>query len=133
MPIKIEDKLHKDFAYQMLQYEFYKKLSCKFWTYMPFGEYRTPTTAGLLKSKGTKTGVPDYLFINVPNTDIDHYIWLEFKRPKIEPKKPAGTQSESQKVFQGLFANSQNTRYYVVYSIKEAEDILIKEGILVVE
>ena len=129
MKINTEDQLHKSFAHQILHYEFYKKLHCTFWTYMPFGEYRTPTTGSLLKSKGTKTGVPDYLFIKTID-NINYFIWLEFKRPKIDSKKVAGKQSDSQKDFERLFSESKNTRYYVVHSIEEAEKRLIQEEII---
>ena len=47
----IEDKIHKDFAAMIRQYELYKKLNCAFWSYDSTGEKRTAMTASLLKAK----------------------------------------------------------------------------------
>lgn len=134
-----EDIMHKQFGTLMRQYEGYKKLNCVFASYMPFGEKRTLQTASLLKAKFTKTGVPDYLFIvqktagpyNTFETRPveEHFIWLEFKKPKTLSAK--GKQSDSQKEFEKKFKYSVNSRYYLVYSVEEAVKILEKEQILI--
>lgn len=145
-----EDKIHKNFAALVRQYEGYGKLKCDYWSYDASGEKRTAMTASLLKSKGLRSGKSDYLFIknkvcgrrsnNEPLFET-HYLWLEMKKPKTgridfsksnTPKiwSPAGKQSEDQKKFGDIFSNSTNSRYALVYSVEEAINILIEEGIL---
>ena len=114
---------HKHFANTIKQYEFYKKLNCVFWTYSASGEYRKLTTGALLKAKGLKTGFPDYHFIYRID-GIDHNIFLEFKAGK-------NKQSQSQIDFQNLYKDSKNSFYYVVYSVEEAINILIKHNIII--
>lgn len=121
--IGAEGQLHKNFKKKIEEYIIYKKFSCNPWTYIPSGEYRTLTTGALLKAKGLQTGWADYLFIK--NIDgIDHNIFLEFKAGK-------NKQSQSQITFQSFFKDSKNTFYYVVYSVEEAINILIKHNIII--
>jgi hypothetical protein len=58
------------------------RLCCEpswWWTALPFGEFRTPATAGRLKRMGVRPGLPDFIFIHK-----DRMIaWLELKRGKI--------------------------------------------------
>ncbi len=122
-----EDRMHKQFGGLMRQYEGYGKLKCSYWSYDASGEYRKPATACLLKAKGLNGSRSDYLFI-VQRARYDHYIWIEFKKPKTDT--PAGKQSAGQKEFENNFKDSINSRYYVVYSVEEAIKILEKEGIL---
>lgn len=131
----LEDIMHKQFGGLMRQYEGYGKLNCAYWSYDASGEARTKTTASLLKSKGLNGGKGDYFFIKqqkaliIPGKNaIDHFIWLEFKKPKTTTAK--GKQSDSQKEFESKFKDSINSRYYLVYSVQEAIKILEREGIL---
>lgn len=110
--IGIEDKMHISFGQLIRQYEFYNKLDCNFWSYCPFGEYRTSVTGAMLKKKGTKKGVPDFMFL-----EGNQIIWLEFKTP-------TGKQSKEQKEFQEMCKRADNMFYYVVRSIEEGLKIL---------
>lgn len=121
--IGAEGLLHKHFRNIVCQYEVYKKLKCIFWTYSASGEYRKPTTGALLKAKGLKTGFADYHFIYRID-GIDHNIFLEFKAGK-------NKQSQSQIDFQNLYKDSKNSFYYVVYSVEEAINILIKHNVII--
>lgn len=121
--IGAEGLLHKKFKNTVKEYEFYKKLNCLFWTYSASGEYRKPTTGALLKAKGLKTGFADYHFIYRID-GIDHNIFLEFKAGK-------NKQSQSQIDFQNLYKDSKNSFYYVVYSVEEAINILIKHNVII--
>jgi hypothetical protein len=47
-----------------------------FWTALPFGEYRTPATAGRLKRMGVRGGLPDFVFLHA----LGQTAWLELKR-----------------------------------------------------
>ena len=133
-----EDKIHKDFAALIRQYELYKKLACDFWSYDSTGEKRTVMTASLLKAKGLQSGKADYLFIKNKVCGRKHgcnspifetlYFWIEFKKPKT--KTAAGKQSESQKEFQKIFENSVNSFYFVAYSVKDAIEFLEKNGVI---
>jgi hypothetical protein len=121
--IGAEGLLHKHFANIVRQYEVYKKLNCLFWTYSASGEYRKPTTGALLKAKGLKTGFADYHFIyRIDN--VDHNLFIEFKAGK-------NKQSQSQIDFQNLYKDSKNSFYYVVYSVEEAINILIKHNVII--
>ena len=117
-----EDQMHINFGLLMQHYEFYKKLKCSHWSYQPFGEQRTKLTGALLKKKGTKKGVPDYLFIK-NKEGIAEMIWLEFKAEK-------GKQSEEQLKFQTTCELFKNMNYYMPRSVEEAIKILEKEQIL---
>ena len=133
--IGVEGCLHKQFGSLINKYEALNKLNCIFWTYSAAGEKRTITTASLLKAKGLQSGQPDYHFIKRVNLIYDHLlrnidftIYLEFKKPKTTTAK--GKQSESQKDFEARFKDSDNSKYYVVYSVDQALKVLEKEGIL---
>ena len=121
--IGAEGLLHKHFANTICQYEVYKKLKCIFWTYSASGEYRKPATGALLKAKGLKTGFADYHFIYRID-GIDYNIFLEFKAGK-------NKQSQSQIDFQNLYKESKNSFYYVVYSVEDAINILIKHNVII--
>lgn len=110
--IGIEDKMHISFGQLIQQYEFYSKLDCNFWSYQAGGEKRNISTGAMLKKKGLKRGVPDYLFI-----DGNQLVWLEFKTP-------TGKQSKEQKEFQEMCKATDNMFYYVVRSIEEGLKIL---------
>lgn len=121
-----EDKIHINFGQLIQQYEFYRKLkNCPHWSYQPFGEQRSKLTGGLLKKKGTKKGVPDYLFIK-DNKGIAEMIWLEFKAEK-------GKQSAEQFNFQITCDHMKNMRYYLPRSVEEGLKIIEQEGILITD
>lgn len=46
------------------------------WTHLPFGEYRTPETAGKLKRMGVMPGWPDLLFVSPQGK----HVYVELKR-----------------------------------------------------
>lgn len=121
-----EGKLHKDFANLVRQYEGYKKLNCIRWSYDASGEKRSAITGSLLKAKGLRTGKPDYEFIFkgcINNLPIACYLYIEFKFGQ-------GKQSESQKVFEESVKEFLNIKYYIAYSVEEAINILIDNGII---
>ena len=108
-----EDELHK----QIAQYLFYTIKGDKdFWTYMPFGEKRNIITGALLKAKGTKKGVPDFMILNRKgkNTII---IWLEVKFGK-------NKQSLEQIDFENKTKSMKNEFYFTVYSLEEVKNII---------
>lgn len=144
-----EDNLHKLFANTIRQYEGWKQLDCAWWGYNAAGEKRSIITGSLLKAKGLKSGEADYQFLlkkqsgyslsryyadeygrqrNVPTYSL-HYIYLEFKKPKTS-SSVAGTLSDKQEAFQAMVEDCDNADYYVVYSVQEALEILIKHGII---
>lgn len=121
-----EDKIHVQFGQLIQQYDFYHKLkNCPHWSYQPFGEQRSKLTGGLLKKKGTKKGVPDYLFIKNVN-GVAEFIWLEFKALK-------GKQSDEQFNFQITCEHLKNMTYYLPRSVEEAVKILEQEQILITD
>lgn len=105
-----EDIFHKQIAE-------YLNLSLKdsdyFWTYMPFGEKRTAMTGALLKRKGTKRGVPDFMILK-RKKDITTLLWLEAKCGK-------NKQSEEQIDFEEKTKKQQNEHYFVV---KDLDDVM---------
>lgn len=117
-----EDRMHVQFGQLMLQYEFYNKSKWIFFTYLPFGEQRTKLTGGLLKKKGCKRGVPDFLFIREKNK-VAEMIWLEFKTDK-------GKQSREQFNFQVNCEHVGNMRYYLPRSVEEAVKIVEEIGLI---
>jgi len=121
--IGAEGLQHKQFANIVRQYEAYKQLNCRFWTYSASGEYRKPTTGALLKAKGLKTGFADYMFIYRNTGGLDHLLFIEFKAGK-------NKQSQSQVDFEKLFEESANSFYYVAYSVEEALNILKRHNII---
>ena len=77
-----EDNLHKQIAKYLADCEMAKVFGRSgFWTYMPFGEKRTALTGALLKSKGTKRGVPDFMIL-VRLDNSTEIIWIEAKSEK---------------------------------------------------
>ena len=128
--LKPEDLIHKQFASQINSYQFYGKLNCVFWTYSASGESRSVKTGSLLKSKGLKKGQPDFHFIirkkityGLFERLIDFNVFLEFKAGK-------NKQTAEQLAFQSLFKDSNNSKYFVAYSVDEAISVLEKEGIV---
>jgi hypothetical protein len=57
-----EDALHKQISQYLSILQNQGKI--KFFTYLPFGEKRNYVTGALLKAKGTKRGVPDFMVKN---------------------------------------------------------------------
>lgn len=110
-----EDKLHKDIA-QYLHYMIAGEND--FWTYMPFGEKRNAITGALLKAKGTKRGVPDFMIL-LTRENTTHIIWLEAKCGK-------NKQSLEQKEFENRAKNAYNEKYYVVKSLDDVEEVMKK-------
>lgn len=110
---RYEDILHKEIA-QYLSMKITNNND--FWTYMPFGEKRNAITGALLKAKGTKRGVPDFMILkrNNNNTKI---IWLEVKYGK-------NKQSVEQIDFENKTKNSNNENYYVVFNVEQVKKIL---------
>ena len=111
----LEDELHK----QIAQYLFYTiKSKNDFWTYMPFGEKRNIITGALLKAKGTKKGVPDFLILKRQKTTTK-IIWLEVKTGK-------NKQTQEQIDFENKISGMYNEDYYVIHSIQELKEVLKK-------
>jgi hypothetical protein len=90
-------------------------------TYFPSGEYRFKKTAIILKTKGVKSGVSDFIVRYVKN-GITHFLYLE-------AKCGYNKQDKEQVVFQKLVEVNANERYYVYKSIDELKEILIMEGL----
>lgn len=113
-----EDILHK----QINQYLFFYQRNNKnllFYTYMPFGEKRTLITGSLLKSKGTKKGVPDFLLIFKDKTNKNQsiLIWLECKVGN-------NKQTPEQIDFENMIKQFNNQFYFLVKSVEDLQDIL---------
>lgn len=120
-----EDNLHLDFVAAMKTKILEKKICQNFvrFGYNTAGEYRPIKTACTIKRKHGETGVADYL-VEHRIDGIDHRVYLEFKAGK-------NKQSQSQIDFQNLYKDSKNSFYYVVYSVEEAINILIKHNIII--
>jgi len=129
-----EDYMHLNFVAEMHIKFLQKKISKNFvrYGYNTAGEYRPIKTALTIKRKhgetGVKrkhgeTGVADYL-VQYRIDGIDHTVYLEFKAGK-------NKQSQSQIDFQNLYKDSKNSFYYVVYSVEEAINILIKHNVII--
>ena len=108
-----EDAFHKQIA-NYLNYVITDEND--FFTYLPFGEKRNITTGALLKAKGTKRGVPDFLIIK-RNGNISTFIWIEAKVGK-------NKQSTEQIDFQDKIKKQQNEFYFVVYNLEEVIEII---------
>ena len=118
-----EDKLHKQIANYLFQLEMTKKFgSDGFFTYMPFGEKRSLKTGALLKAKGTKRGVPDFMVICRKGV-YSEFLWVECKSSK-------GTQSPEQKEFEEKTKKQLNEDYIVVKSCEELASYFEKAGII---
>lgn len=117
-----EDLMHKQFGSMVHQYQLMGKLDCSWWSYDASGENRTLKTGALLKAKGLIPGASDYKFKYLKK-NIAYYLYLEFKTSK-------GKQSESQKRFEESCI-AVNEKYYIVRSVKEAIELLIREGIII--
>ena len=110
-----EDKLHKQIGNYLFQLESLGKFGrAGFFTYMPFGEKRDLKTGALLKAKGTKRGVPDFIVI-FRDIEISDLLWIECKSEK-------GKQSLEQKEFELKTKNQINEKYIVIRSLNELED-----------
>lgn len=128
--IGAEGLMHKNFASLIRGYEKIGLLKCLFWTYNASGEKRTITTGSLLKAKGLQRGMADYIFFKEkqaiscfePEYELV-VIFIEFKAGK-------NKQTDSQVDFQNKFKDLQNVSYYTCYSVKEAEEALIKEKVI---
>jgi|APGre2960657404_1045060.scaffolds.fasta_scaffold194912_1 hypothetical protein len=120
-----EDNMHFKFAAEMKTKILEKKICQNFvrFGYNTAGEYRPIKTAVTIKKKHGETGVADYL-VEHRIDGIDHTVYLEFKAGK-------NKQSQSQIDFQNLYKDSKNSFYYVVYSVEEAINILIKHNIII--
>lgn len=120
-----EDYMHLNFVAEMHIKFLQKKISKNFvrYGYNTAGEYRPIKTALTIKRKHGETGVADYI-VEYRIDGIDHRVYLEFKAGK-------NKQSQSQIDFQNLYKNSKNSFYYVVYSVKEAINILIKHNVII--
>lgn len=106
----IEDNLHKLINTYL---KYYQKThdDLIFYTYMPFGEKRDLKTGVLLKAKGTKRGVPDFMLLFK-----NHIVyWIECKTDK-------GTLTKEQEAFQKMIKdNYKSWQYYVVRSLDDLE------------
>ena len=120
-----EDYMHLNFVAEMHIKFLQKKISKNFvrYGYNTAGEYRPIKTALTIKRKHGETGVADYI-VEYRIDGIDHRVYLEFKAGK-------NKQSQSQIDFQNLYKDSKNSFYYVVYSVKEAINILIKHNVII--
>jgi len=54
------------------------------YTALPFGEYRTPSTANRLQRAGVRPGLPDFLFLGMRGDTC----WLELKRGRLGRLSP---------------------------------------------
>lgn len=120
-----EDYMHLNFVAEMHIKFLQKKISKNFvrYGYNTAGEYRPIKTALTIKRKHGETGVADYI-VEYRIDGIDHRVYLEFKAGK-------NKQSQSQIDFQNLYKESKNSFYYVVYSVEEAINILIKHNVII--
>mgnify|MGYP003334342774 CR=1 FL=1 len=120
-----EDYMHLNFVAEMHIKFLQKKISKNFvrYGYNTAGEYRPIKTALTIKRKHGETGVADYI-VEYRIDGIDHRVYLEFKAGK-------NKQSQSQIDFQNLYKDSKNSFYYVVYSVEEAINILIKHNVII--
>ncbi|GHU27492.1 hypothetical protein FACS1894152_4190 [Bacilli bacterium] len=84
-----------------------------FWTYLPFGENRTLTTGALLKKKGTKRGVPDFLMIlnrdgfSKNRDGFSEFLWIEAKVGK-------NGQTDEQREFERRCEQTSNEHYLLL-------------------
>lgn len=113
----LEDNFHKQIA-QYLNILDNQKYFGKngFWSYCPFGEKRNAITGALLKAKGTKRGVPDFLIL-IRKNNITKIIWLEAKIGK-------NKQSEEQIDFENKTKEQINEKYYIVYNLDNVINII---------
>lgn len=120
-----EDYMHLNFVAEMHIKFLQKKISKNFvrYGYNTAGEYRPIKTALTIKRKHGETGVADYI-VEYRIDGIDNRVYLEFKAGK-------NKQSQSQIDFQNLYKDSKNSFYYVVYSVEEAINILIKHNVII--
>ena len=120
-----EDYMHLNFVAEMHIKFLQKKISKNFvrYGYNTAGEYRPIKTALTIKRKHGETGVADYI-VEYRIDGIDHRVYLEFKAGK-------NKQSQSQIDFQNLYKESKNSFYYVVYSVEDAINILIKHNVII--
>lgn len=120
-----EDYMHLNFVAEMHIKFLQKKISKNFvrYGYNTAGEYRPIKTALTIKRKHGETGVADYI-VEYRIDGIDHRVYLEFKAGK-------NKQSQSQIDFQNLYKDSKNSFYYVVYSVEDAINILIKHNVII--
>jgi hypothetical protein len=117
--MKQEDILHIRIANLLREYEMARKLACVFWSYMPFGEQRTKATGGLLKKKGVKRGVPDYLFVG-----IHGYHWIEIKSGKNQ-------QTSEQIQFQEMIRDIPCSYYEVCRTLEEVVQYLEEYNLII--
>lgn len=124
MPLGKEDIMHKQFASQIAALGVWKRLSPNlvWWNYSTSGEARSAITGALLKAKGAKRGEADFRF-RLKKGKIMHNIYIEFKAGK-------NKQSEFQVEFEKTCEDVENERYYLVYSVDDALQILEREGII---
>jgi len=95
-----------------------------FWTALEAGEYRTEKTGALLKRKGVKPGVADFMFLGKDGAFGGHKIvFLELKRGGI------GRLSPAQQLFGSLMLE-YDIPYAVARSYDEAEAQLRAWGVL---
>lgn len=122
MPLGPEDLQHKQFANTIKHYKALNKLNCCFWSYSPSGEKRNAITGSLLKAKGLTKGIPDFEFRLLKDKIMQH-IYIEFKYGK-------NKQSPEQVYFQKTCDESINDNYYLAYSVDDAINILIDNGVI---
>jgi hypothetical protein len=93
-------------------------------TYFPSGEYRFKKTAIVLKRKGVKSGVSDFIVRHIRG-GITYFLYLEAKCGYNKQDKEG-----FQRNFQELVEVNLNEKYYVYKSIEELKKILIMEGLI---
>ncbi|QOR55491.1 MAG: hypothetical protein ULS35scaffold63_48 [Phage 33_17] len=120
---KKEDKIQIQFGQLINKYAALNKLNSVWWTYMPLGEYRLPSTASMLKKKGVKAGMADYLFIKSKDNFL-YLVWIEFKTD-------IGKQNPNQILFQNRINNYQNSVYLIARSVADAVKFLEKYEVLI--
>ncbi len=109
-----EDVLHKIVNNYLFIYSLEHK-ELVFYTYMPFGEKRTPITGALLKAKGAKRGVSDFMLIF--NNGITY--WLECK---VKNEKQTLEQLE----FEAMIKNKIKNHYYFIVKDLDYLDFILK-------
>ena len=112
-----EDNLHKEFSLYLSFLEnsgYFGENG--FFTYMPFGEKRDAKTGALLKKKGTKRGVPDFLIIFRRNEN-SFFCWVEVKTKK-------GKQTKEQKDFENKTKEQKNEKYFLIHNLNELIEII---------
>jgi hypothetical protein len=94
-----------------------RKNRIRFFTYLPFGEYRTPRTGALLRKKGVRRGVPDFLVILEADESNSVFLWVEVKARN-------GRQTPEQREFEARCSRTNNEYYLLTEDVCKLEECL---------